>query len=330
MTDTLTIPHADPPAYVATREGASVYHGEACGRIWMRDRDAAALLHRLSTNQIEKLTPGQGTRTVLTTPIGRMIDLLTVHRTSDALLLVTSPGNGPAIIRYLRKNIFFNDKVGVEDASASLGQLMLYGPRASVLLATLGLLLADLPPYGMHTATWQGGPLLLGRISSLGGGGFVLYPPADSTATLHAALVAAGAAMLDQASYEVLRVEAGEGAFGREISQEYIPLETGLWEAVSFNKGCYVGQEIIARMESRKRLARQLRGLRLAGGGPPPAALPITLSVAGKHVGELTSLVASPRYGLIGLAYVRSAYATPGTALEVGGVAAEVVGLPFA
>src|SRR5689334_2323832 len=87
MTDTLTTPRADMAAYAAAYEGAALYDAGACGRIWMRDRDAAALLHRLSTNQIEKLAPGHGARTVLTTPIGRIIDLLTVHRVEDGLLL---------------------------------------------------------------------------------------------------------------------------------------------------------------------------------------------------------------------------------------------------
>src|SRR5690242_9652191 len=105
MTDTLIAPRADMAAYAAAHEGAAFYDGGASGRIWMRDRDAASLLHRLSTNQIEKLAPGQGARTVLTTPIGRIIDLLTVHRLEDGLLLVTSPGNGTAVFRHLKKNI---------------------------------------------------------------------------------------------------------------------------------------------------------------------------------------------------------------------------------
>jgi aminomethyltransferase len=329
MTDILTAPRADLAAYAAAREGAALYDGGARGRIWMRDRDAATLLHRLTTNQIEKLLPGQGARTVLTTPIGRIIDLLTVHRTEDGLLLVTSPGNGPAIFRHLRKNIFFNDKVKLEDASESLAQLMVYGPQAAELLGNLGLPCAGLPPYGMAQAQWREWPLHVARCLPLDEGGLAIYAPAEAAGALAEALAADGAAALDQDSYEVLRVEAGQGAFGRELSQEYIPLETGLWDAISFSKGCYVGQEIIARMESRGRLAKQLRGLRLPRGLPEGLALPATLSAEGKEAGDLTSVVESPRHGLIGLAYVRSAHAEAGTALDVGGAAAEVVGLPF-
>jgi aminomethyltransferase len=330
MTETLTAPQANLAAYAAAYAGAATYNGGACGRIWMRDRDAAALLHRLSTNQIEQLAPGQGTRTVLATPIGRIIDLLTVHRAEDGLLLVTSPGNGPAILRHLRKNIFFNDKVKLEDASASLGQLIVYGPRAVELLEGLGLPAAGLTPYGMTPAQWRSWPAYVAGWLPLGGDGLAVYAPPEALADLAAALADAGAAALDQDTFDVLRVEAGHGAFGRELSQEYIPLETDLWDAISFSKGCYVGQEIIARMESRGRLAKQLRGLRLPAGLPAGLPLPTKLAAGGKETGDLTSVVDSPRHGLIGLAYVRSAYAEPGVMLEVAGAAAEVVALPFA
>jgi aminomethyltransferase len=142
-----------------------------------------------------------------------------------------------------------------------------------------------------------------------------------------AALLQAGARPMGQAAYEVLRVEAGYAAHGHELSLEYIPLETGLHDAVSFTKGCYVGQEIISRMDSRKRLAKQLRGLRLSGLAEAPARL----AVAGKEAGDLTSVVQSPRFGPIGLAYVRTAHAEPGTRVEIADsdVSGEVVALPF-
>jgi aminomethyltransferase len=333
MSETTTggITRADPAAYSAALEGAALYASEARGRIWMRDRDRAALLHRLSTNQIEQLRPGQGTDTVLATPIGRIIDLLSVYALDEALLLVTSPGRGPAIAGHLRKNIFFNDKVKLEDATATLGQLALYGPRAAALLGALGLPGAELPAHGIVMTGWRDQPLYLARTPALDGGLWLIALPA-ALAELGAALRDAGAHPLDEATHEVLRVEAGQGAYGRELSLEYIPLETGLWHAVSFTKGCYVGQEIIARMESRGRLAKSLRGLRFAEPPPlsPEAHAPVArLDAGGKEAGDLTSIVESPRYGLIGLAYVRTAHAEPGTRLAVAGVAGEVVDLPF-
>jgi aminomethyltransferase len=144
---------------------------------------------------------------------------------------------------------------------------------------------------------------------------------------VRAALLAAGAAPLSAESFDILRVERGYGAFGHELGQEYIPLETGLLDAISFTKGCYVGQEIIARMESRNRLAKQLRGLRLAG----PVTAPGKLEASGKEAGDLTSAVISPRFGPIALAYVRAAHTEPGTIVGIAGsdVRGEVAELPF-
>jgi aminomethyltransferase len=334
MTETTIAPvaRAEPAAYAAARTGAALYDSSAAGRLWLRDRDRAALLNRLSTNNVERLRPGDGAQTVLTTPIGRIIDLLTVHCLDGAVLALTGPGRGPAVAAHLKKNIFFNDRLKVEDASEALGQLTLYGPRAAEALAAAGLPGADLPEFGIAVAARGDAPLYVARTLPIGGAGLTLIAPPAVLAELGAELRAWGAAPLDEATHDVLRVEQGYGASGRELSAEYIPLETGLWGAVSFNKGCYVGQEIIARMESRGRLAKQLRGLRLAAPPALPAApqAPLAkLDAGGKEAGDLTSVAESPAHGLIALAYVRTAFAAPGTKLVAAGADAEVVELPF-
>ncbi|HEU4324332.1 MAG TPA: glycine cleavage T C-terminal barrel domain-containing protein [Roseiflexaceae bacterium] len=319
------LPAAD---YRTALEGAALAEEAEAGRIWMRGRDRAALLHRLSTNNIERLKPGQGARTVLTTPIGRIIDLLTVHALDDALLLLTSPGQGPLVYGHLRKNIFFNDQVTLEPAGRTHGLLALYGPAAARLLADLGAALpVDLPPHHGADATLAGVGLRAIRRLPIGGDGFTLLVPAEGLEAVRTALLGAGAATLGGAALELLRIEQGYGAFGRELSQEYIPLETGLADAISFTKGCYVGQEIIARMESRGRLAKQLRGLRLSA----PLDAPARLLADGKEAGDLTSATVSPRFGPIALAYVRSAHAEPGGTVGIEGsdVTGTVVALPF-
>jgi aminomethyltransferase len=316
------------PDYRAALEGAALYEEHDSGRIFMRGRDRAELLQRLSTNDVKRLRPGQGARTVLTTPIGRIIDLLAVHVLDDTFLVVTSPGQGGPVFGHLRKNIFFQDQVTLEPAGRSHGQLALYGPAAPRLLEQLaGKALADLALHDIVTLEISGATLLAARREPLGGQGFTLYIPAERLEAVRAALLEAGAVPLGAAAFDVLRVEHGYGAFWRELSQEYIPLETGLLDAVSFTKRCYVGQEIIARMESRNRLAKQLRGLRLSR----PIAAPGKLEVAGKEAGDLTSAVVSPRFGPIGLAYVRSAHAAPGSAVGIAGadVQGQVVALPF-
>ncbi|MEO7911698.1 MAG: glycine cleavage T C-terminal barrel domain-containing protein [Roseiflexaceae bacterium] len=336
------------PGYHAALSGAALADEGSAGRVFMRGKDRVALLQRLSSNDIARLRPGQGARTVLTTPIGRIIDLLVVHVLEDALLIASSPGQGGPVWAHLKKNIFFNDQVSLEAAGRSHGQLALYGAGAAALLEHVsGAALSELRTQ--HTAMIElaGVQVLTARREPIGGASFTLYPPAEHLDAVRDALVAFGALPLDAGTLDVLRVEQGYGVFGRELSQEYIPLETGLLDAVSFTKGCYVGQEIIARMESRGRLAKVLRGLKLTTNdegqmtndaesdplvfGRSSFVAPIKLEVAGKEAGDLTSVVVSPRFGPIGLAYVRSAHAAPGSSVDIAGthMRGEVVELPF-
>jgi aminomethyltransferase len=313
--------------YASALERAVIADERTAGRIFMRGRDRAALLHRLSTNDIERLKPGEGTLTVLTTPIGRIIDLLTVHALDDALLIVTSPDQGPPVFGHLRRNIFFNDQVTLEAAGRTHAQMALYGPKAACLIAELTGAAIDLPLHGITTTVIAGVRLLIARRKPIGGDSFTLYIPSDGYDAVYAALLTS-ATPIDSDTLDVLRIEQGYGAFGRELSQEYIPLETGLLDAVSFSKGCYVGQEIIARMESRGRLAKRLCGLQLSQPVTPPAKLVCD----GRDAGDITSAAVSPRFGPIALAYVRTAYAEPGTVVGVEGtgVTGRVVELPFA
>jgi aminomethyltransferase len=330
MTDSLATASTD---YQAALKGAALYDESSAGRIFMRGRDRADLLHRLSSGDILRLRTGQGTRSVLTTPIGRIVDLLTVHALEDALLIGTSPGQGSTVFGHLKKNIFFNDQVTLEPAGRSYGQLALFGPAARELLGQVaGAALGDLPPHQVAPIELVGAQALVASRLPLGGPSYTLYIPAGELEAVREVLLAAGAVPLGAESFDTLRVERGYAAFGRELSQEYIPLETGLLDAVSFTKGCYVGQEIIARMESRNRLAKQLRGLKVTSQSPiSDLQLPAKLDVGGKEAGDLTSVVVSPRFGPIALAYVRSAHAEPGSIVGIAGtsLAGEVVELPF-
>ncbi|GIV97861.1 MAG: glycine cleavage system protein T [Herpetosiphonaceae bacterium] len=296
------------------------------GRLIMSGRDRVDLLQRLSTNDLRNRAPGQGVETVLTNHIGRIIDLLLVLFLPESLIVVTGPERSEEIAAYLRRNIFFMDQVRVDDYSAEWGQIELYGAEAGAALERVAAVRpADLPLFGHTFMTIDGSEIRLARIRPLAGGGWTAIGPRDSLQQLQTRLLAAGAVAIDSAELDVLRVEAGQPGLP-ELNLEYIPLETGLWDAVSFSKGCYVGQEIIARMESRGKLAKRLMGLRLA---ELPATLPARLEADGKDAGDLTSAVLSPRFGPIGLGYVRTAYAEPGTALSVEGRPATVTTLPF-
>ena len=276
------------------------WHDEAThGRIIMTGRDAAALLQRLTTNDVLALQDAQGLQTVLTTPIGRIIDVLHVVRMGDALWVMTSANQGPTVYSHIKKNIFFNDQVTLTPAARTHQQFAVYGAAASEVIAAH--FAVQSAPERFHGYQHRQG-LAAGWCSPivpLHGAGWRVIVPEGQAHSIIDSLVA-----LDSAELDCWQIEAGEPAFGHELSTEYIPLEAGLEHAISFKKGCYVGQEIIARMESRGRRAKQLRRVRLSALVHAPA--PITTN-DGRDAGVLTRAVMSPDYGAIGLAYLKTA-----------------------
>lgn len=313
-------------AYRAAATNAVYFDRSTTGCVEVTGRDRLALVHRLSTNAVANLTPGQGQITVLTTNIGRIIDLVTVLALDDNTIWVaTSANRGPDVATYFKRNMFFNDQFAVRDLTQTLNQMRVYGPQATALLEQLtGLDLGAVELWHHVGAEIDGFPVRLVKIRPIHGAGWSLFVDVAAADALSEALDKAGAALLDRATFTVLRVEAGYPAVA-ELNQEYIPLEANLWDAVSFNKGCYVGQEIIARMDSRGRLAKKLMGLELSGPVPTPGEL----LADGKNAGDVTSVVWSPALERhIGLGYVRTNFAT-GAALQVGDQTARVVELPF-
>jgi aminomethyltransferase len=272
------------------------------------------LIQRMSTNDMTGIAEGESRPTVLTTAIGRIVDRVTVLALADRWAVITSPGRGEAVRTWLGRHIFFQDDVTLEAAPSLRAHWFLAGPGSEQALRSLrnndgsapagralsfpeGLAWAAQPPEprGLH--------LSMESPSTL---------PADGPWS--AAVDPADA----EAAYQALRIEAGYPEFGREFSDNDIPLEVGLTYAVSFTKGCYLGQEIIARMESRARTPRRLVGVRLPHRAEVPREIP--------H-GRLTSVAVSPRLGWIGLAVVRpEALLAP---LSIDGDPCELLELPF-
>ncbi|MBI4769366.1 MAG: aminomethyl transferase family protein [Chloroflexi bacterium] len=242
----------------------------------------------------------------------------------DTVLLLTSPGRAQAVRRWLSGYVFFNDDVRFDDVSDSLAQFCVVGPQAARVAE--GAFPGVTAPQENRFLTAQapgegaGGEWILLRGRGLAGDGVTLVGPREEAAGVWERLGGAGALPAGEETFQVLRVEAGQGYAGHEISEEYIPLEAGLWPAVSFHKGCYIGQEIIARMESRGKLAKTLVGLKLAA----PVAVGDEVRQGERRVGEVSSAVVSPGAGPIALAFVKPDVAEPGTRLTAGDVAAQV------
>jgi aminomethyltransferase len=299
--------------YQSAFESALIVQHDSPGVIELRGADRLDLLHRLSTNDLENMPAEHVQRTVFTDPVGRMIDVVTVLNLSDELLIVTSSGRSQAMQDWLQRHIFFQDDVTVHVADKEWSLYGTYGPKAADSIPS------PAPPTGALIASDQG---IVWPINRPVPGFLNLIGPDHTDADWAVDSSSADA-------FEILRIEAGLPKMGAEIREDSIPLEVGLWDEVSFVKGCYVGQEIIARMESRGKLAKQLVGIRLES----QARAGSILKQDGKTVGTLTSVVESPRLGWIGLASGRpSALETEDGRVEVDETdqSAFIVELPFA
>ena len=289
--------------YAAAQTGSVMLDAAAWGRLKFTGKNRVDFLHRLSTNDLLKVAIGQGAGTVFTTPIARIIDRTVVYVRENDVLMLTSRGNQARVMQWLRKYLFFNDDVQIKDVTDETALISLYGATANQVSAQVtGLELAGLPLHHWRAVQIAGGEVMIARADSIGHGGFHLICDRNAQTSVWQALLDVGVAPLSEETYQVLRVEAGLPEFGRELGDEYIPLEANLWNDVSFKKGCYTGQEIIARMESRQKLAKRLVGLRFDG----PVALPASLWIDDHEAGLVTSVVHSPALGWIGLGYLRT------------------------
>src|SRR5689334_6504285 len=255
------------------------------GRLELVDRDRLDLLHRMSTNDFQQMQSGEGRSTVLTTALARIIDRVIVYHQSETTLLVT---NQPGVVRaWLQKHIFFQDKVKIRDVSSELGQLELYGPEAAEIVETFANGVRNLPQYHFVEMQILGQSALVAKSFPLLGDGYSIITAAANIGALKADILkSVDVALGDENQYEVLRIQAGLPGTGHELTEDYIPLEANLWDSVSFTKGCYIGQEIIARMESRNRLAKTLTRLYLNTTAP----LGAMLLRGERNVGTLTSI----------------------------------------
>ncbi|MFQ3534403.1 MAG: glycine cleavage system protein T [Aggregatilineales bacterium] len=295
---------------------------KAQGRLSLTDRDRLELPHRMSTNDLKRLNVGEGCSTVLTTATARIIDrVILYHRGETALMLTNYP---ETVLNWLRRHVFWQDRFRIDDQSAALGQLELHGRGAAALAEALISGAGALPRH--HFLEDSARQLFVARTFPLLAEGFLIIAPYEVLEALRAAWSADRRLQpADGALYERLRIAAGLPGAHHELTEDYIPLEAGLWDSVSFSKGCYIGQEIIARMESRNRLAKTLVKLHLSA----PAPLGAPIQAESEVVGTLTSLaeplVPQPGTAAIGLGFVKPAFAAAGTRLRIGEADAEVV-----
>ena len=310
----------------SARDGAILLDRSHEGRILLTGRDRFELPNRMSSNDLSNLAAEAGAPTIFTNPNARILFRALCLNLDEGLLLVSEAGQGAALAGYLQRNIFFGDQAQVSDLSSDTAQFALHGETADQVMAALDSSLPDLPFFASAKVTMGDCEVTVARRKSICGAHWLVICPAQQAAAAHQCLLDSGRALglrpAGSLTYNSLRIRSGRPA-GVELSQQYIPLEVGLWDEVSFSKGCYTGQEIIARMESRQRLAKTLVKVALAEFVPAPAEV----YAEGKSAGALTSSVSAADGQVYALAVLRTASARPNTELQVGEqrVAARVI-----
>ncbi len=278
--------------------------------------DALDLLNRLSTNKVDHLEPGHWAPTVLTSDRGRIVDLLSVINAGECVYLLTSPGQQQPVMEWLDKYTIMED-LEVEDVSADTAVIAVAGAGAEAILGLEDGEPEQLPGLQYPASSVAiGGKEHIGISRPLGSMGccLLVVSSADVPAVADA-LGAEGASAVDAEAWDALRVSRGSPAFGSEMGEPYNPLEAGLIGAIDFTKGCYIGQEVIARLDSYERVQRYLSVLRFSDGSDATAGTPLYLD--GRQVGTVTSVYRTSGGELRGLGFVRTASATPGQVLEL-------------
>ena len=314
-----------PGGYLEAREGSAFASLVDRGVLAAAGPNRQKFLQAMLSNEVLSLAPGQGNAAAFMDVKGHVQALMRVLALKDAVHLEMARDRLAAVEATLNH---YKVAAPVRFAAKPLSVLALFGPRAASMLATAG---AEVPADAReaHRETMVAGvSVRLIRASDLPGPGFVLHVAEAEATGVCDALMAAGAAPLHPQAQDALRVEAGRPWYGRDVTAANLLHETGLVaECCSFSKGCYLGQEVVARLDARGgHVNKRLRGLRLSALAAEGAAV----EAEGKEVGRVTTAAVSPRFGPIALAYVHRAHADAGVVVSIDGAPATVHDLPFA
>lgn len=323
---------------LAVRRGVGLFVLPPRGLVVVRGGDARRWLNGMVTNDVAALAPdsaGSACRALALTRQGRIVaDLHVIARTSESFWLELAREAVVPLIDHLGKTIIADD-VTLDDRSDESARIALEGPRSAALLAdALDLVVAvrDVPQGGAIDVRVAGADVVAVAWGESGERAFRLIVPCSALAGVEARLreagVAHGLVCADAETLDVLRVESGTPRFGAELGPDVLPAEARLdASAISFTKGCYTGQEIVARMRSRGSVGHLLVGLALEGSALP--APRTALSREGQTVGEITSVAQSASAGAIALGFVRRPHDAIGTRLVSETGLAVVHDLPF-
>lgn len=295
--------------YESVREGgAGLFDLSASrGRIRVTGSEAVQFLNGLITNDIKNATENSWLPAVFPTVQGRLIGAVRIVRVDSGFLIDTESASHDAVLKSISRFALAGD-FHVSDVSTEIALLTVQGKRAGEVVTSIGNVNAI---RATHTAE----------------DGFDLLVSANEAASVTDKLFAAGAQLVSPEVFEILRIEAGIPRHGQDMDETNVVLEANLDDAISYTKGCYLGQEIIIRIKHRGHVAKKLTGLKFDQAVESGAAI---TSADGKEIGRLTSATYSPKLATpIALGHVRYEYLDPGTAVKVGDVLGIVAELPF-
>jgi folate-binding protein YgfZ len=317
-----------PAEYAAARGGAALFDRTDRGSLRVEGPEAAAFLHRLLANGVRTLAPGQGNRNLLLTSKGKVQFDFDLAADATGVELSTPPGSA-ARLKSALETYHFSEKVSFLERSEEVAPLELVGPRAdAVARAVLGVE----PPAAEHaplSASFQGAPASVVRLQVSGWPGLRLDAGPDRAAALWRALVAAGATPAGRVVHDSLRAEACAAEFGVDVDDSIYPQEARLERAFSLDKGCYIGQEVVAKIDTYGGLNKRLCALAVGHDDPVAPGTRLWREDGGewRDLGVVTTWAYSfARDGGVVLAYLKRRHQEPGTRFRVGdGPAAAVV-----
>jgi aminomethyltransferase len=298
--------------YRALRHKAARLDLSVRGRIRVTGRDRARLLHNVTSNDVKALAPGSGCYAFLLTPQGRIQADLNLFCFPDHFLIDTEPELLEKVPQLILK-YKVADQVELEDITDRTFAIGLEGPEAAAALTTAG---APVPVEPYAHLPWD--KWIVANLNISGEPGFRVFGEGPAPELF------AGIPLASEADVHLVRIENGRPRFGEDIRETTLPQESGQIHAVNFQKGCYIGQEIVERIRARGHVNKKLVRLAIDGAEAPQPGT--ALSVDGQEAGEITSAVYSPELGHVaGMGYVRVAYAEAGKPLDAGGLAARII-----
>jgi folate-binding protein YgfZ len=311
-------------------QGAGVLDLSSRGLLSVAGSEAIQFLNGLITNDMKTLAANHWMPAVFPNVQGRLIASVRVARLKDDEFLIDTEAATYEVVSTTLKRFTFAGDFRVEELSPGTIELSVQGRQAErIVQQTLGAEAARIDRDQAIELNWSGKQLIVIRATHTGEDGFDIVVKTEEAAELRKALLAAGAVPVSDEALEVLRIEAGIARHGIDMDETNVVSETNLDDAVSFTKGCYIGQEIIARIKYRGHVAKKLTGIKFASQVPVERGAAL-LSKEGKEVGRLTSVAFSSALNrTVALGYVKYDYLAEGTELTAGGFTANVSALPL-